>query len=273
MSEQSSAPQEGSSLYYSLWGVPETQRSRTFARLTLGRTLNDALLDVTTPEVAEQKLHWWHQELERLYHGQARHPSTQACADIAGDERARDAALDILGAAADERYAPATTEAELTTRLLRSGTAQLELCIASLTSENVSPLDDTLSPLALGLAQHQRLAQLPRLLAAGQAVFATSLYQKHAIEPADLTTQEAASSAAQRALLDEAIDNARAPLMTGLDAAETAWPQNHPARPIATLARLRLQQLNAWSKRQTPLAQSSYTRPPILKLWSAWRHR
>lgn len=266
-------PKEGSSLYYALWGVSNPQRQRALDRLALGRSLNEALLDVSTPEVAQQKLHWWHEEIDRWHRDAARHPSTQACSELAGDTLAREAALDILGAGADERYQPADSQDNLEERLLRSARAQLRLCVSALENAPTQPLAPTLDALALGLAQHQRLARLPELLSAGQAVFADSLFHKHALQPGDLLSRESALLPKQSALIDDAIHLAMSRLEPGVDAAEDTWPRGHAARPLATLGRLRLRQLKAWSHRKTPLAQAHYSLPPIVKLWIAWRHR
>jgi phytoene synthase len=265
---------EGSNLYYALWGVEDTVRHRCIARLALGRALEDALLDVTTPEVAHQKLHWWHEELDRLHDGKARHPETVACADLAGDPAAREAALNILGAAADERYTPAETTEQLNDYVVRGSHSLAALVLAGLEHKPVQALVEPLAPLAEGLALHDRLARLPRLLAAGQPVFATDLYTQHELDAADLAqTTDAAKLNASQALIAEATANARNRLETGINQASGVLVRDHAARPVFVLAHLRLRQLDAWAKRGTLLSREYFTLPPLSKLWTAWRHR
>ncbi len=274
MSDSVAQPHEGSSLYYSLWGVADPGRTRTLARLALGQALMDALLDVATPEVAHKKLHWWHEELERLHQGQARHPNTKACRDLAGDDKARDAALDVLGAAADERYTPAATMKELDERLARGYGGLLALCEASLAGTSVTETRDALSPLAVGLGHHHRLTHLPRLLAAGQPVFPNELYERHGTEPASLiSTSSDTIAAADQALLADAIAHATTHLEAGISNADAQWPNRSDKRAIVVLARLRLRQLESWAKRRTALHREGHSLPPILKLWIAWRTR
>ena len=62
---------EGSSLYYSLLWTDDAVRERLLARLSLVHTLLTTLEEVQEPEVAERKVHWWHEELERLGRGLA----------------------------------------------------------------------------------------------------------------------------------------------------------------------------------------------------------
>ena len=72
-------PSDGSTLYYALLKVDSTKRDQMIDLLALCKTLAGTLHDVSEVTVAEKKLHWWHEEIERL-HGQsgansARHPA------------------------------------------------------------------------------------------------------------------------------------------------------------------------------------------------------
>ncbi len=274
MTDAALQPTEGSNLYYALWGVEDAVRKSCLARLSLGRALDDALLDVTSPEVAHQKLHWWHEELDRLHDGRARHPETLACADLANDEAARDAALNVLGAAADERYRPPKTKHELDSCIARGSHGLMALVLSGLETRPVQALDAAVAPLAEGLALHYRLARLPHLMSAGQAVFAADLYAQHGIEASTLVrTDDDKAHAASQALITDAIANARSKLVTGIGQTNELWPRGHVARPVLVLAHLRLRQLDAWTKRRTLLSREYFTLPPLAKLWTAWRHR
>ena len=54
----------GSSLYYSLLWTDDAVKERFVQRLNLIQSLNSTLDDVQDPEVAQKKIHWWHEELE-----------------------------------------------------------------------------------------------------------------------------------------------------------------------------------------------------------------
>ena len=183
------APREGSTLYYSLLWTEPRPRARFLERLSLVRALARTLDDVHEPGVAERKVHWWHEELERLERGTPRHPRTLACRDSLGGLGSGTAAcLDVLSVAASARYTPPATDEELGERTTRSCRATLALLAHALSDapedlENEAVRDPAL---ALGLGLHATLARLPALLHRGFAVFSAASYARHGLTPAAL---------------------------------------------------------------------------------------
>ncbi len=79
---QHKASQSGSSFYYSFVVLPKKQRQAITALYAFCREVDDVVDNITEPAVAQAKLDWWREELERLYRGQPQHPVTQALAQV-----------------------------------------------------------------------------------------------------------------------------------------------------------------------------------------------
>ncbi len=275
-------PRAGSTLHYALLGVQAEPRRRVLARLALGRALVDVLMDVTDPGVARTKVHWWHEELDRLHVGEPRHPAAVACADLAGSEAARSLLLELLGAAASDRLEPAATIEALDATLGALGTYRVALaCDALAPGEGFLTGTDALPrALGIGLMRHERLSRLPPLLARRHAVFSTELYRRHGLDPAGLLTgvriapvegqaapTDDGDPAARAALLREAIGLAADALDSGL-AASAAAP-----KPVRAFAALRLRQLELWRAKGTDLLRERRSLTPLRKAWIAARTR
>ncbi len=199
---------EGSTLYYSLLWTSPAARQRFIERLELVQALSSTLDEVHEPLVAERKIHWWHEELQRMVEGTARHPAAQACqsslsvtaippwatrqSDEAGvasvtDNPVLNACLNIVSAASTIRFKPPSTEADANTLLEQSYLARLAL-LAHALSGDVDDLNlqqhSRIAARALG--KHEQLSRLPQLIHRGQAVFSDARYRKHALRPSDL---------------------------------------------------------------------------------------
>lgn len=68
--------------------------------------------DVNEPDVAEKKIHWWHEEISRIGQGEARHPACVQVQSYLHDEHCIRHCLTILTAAATERYTPLNSQAD-----------------------------------------------------------------------------------------------------------------------------------------------------------------
>ena len=185
-------PREGSTLHYALLWTAAEARERFLARLGLVVALSRTLDHVHDRGVAERKVHWWHEELERLRAGEPRHPRTVACAGpLAGLEAANAACLDVLSVAATTRYTPPADDAERRARLVRDHGARLAL-LAHALSGRAADLEepDIRNPgLAFALGLHETLARLPTLLHRGFAVFSDADYARHGLSPVALARE------------------------------------------------------------------------------------
>ncbi len=77
---QQKAAASGSSFYYAFLFLPPEKRRAITALYAYCREVDDAVDEVSEPAVAQAKLAWWAQEIDRLYAGSPQHPVTRALA-------------------------------------------------------------------------------------------------------------------------------------------------------------------------------------------------
>jgi len=71
---QDKAAKSGSSFYYSFLFLPGEQRHAITALYAFCREVDDVVDECSEPAIAQQKLHWWIEEVHRIFHGQPQHP-------------------------------------------------------------------------------------------------------------------------------------------------------------------------------------------------------
>jgi len=205
-------PAEGSTAYYALRHYHDTDIDRLHRTLTLSNSIGQCLLEVKDPSVAEKKIHWWHEELERLFKTEPRHPATQGYKPVfqtlppADRELAGQCLLAVLSCHSDERFKNAVTDDEFQQRLIRNYRARLVLVSLACSDKQVvnindngdgafaikppavkPPTTDCLDPLATGLALTHRLANFHGLFYAGMPVWPDSLYDTYQLTPDQLS--------------------------------------------------------------------------------------
>lgn len=296
MSDESvSQPREGSSLYYSLlWVAPEA-RERFISRLSLIDALATTLEDVQEPTVAQQKIHWWHEELDRAIAGNARHPIVQACqTSFIGNNAVRDACLPILSVASTLRFTPCATDKEASSLVVKGFQARLALLGHALTLQDAElEIDSHPQLAALGFGLHDQLNRLPKLIHRGLSVFSHETYDKFNIRPDDLARHIRVAAedgklptgslggvpvvveVPQRAkLIQSAIAQVRLTLQQATSS-ETIRQRYRQADviPLWRLLILKHHQAKMWEKQQPDLLRERMTLTPLKKLYRAWQHR
>ncbi len=294
---------EGSSLYYSLLWISEDQRLRFVNRLALVNALAETLESVQEPNVAEQKIHWWHEELERLNKAKARHPATQCCqTELQNNQSAIETCMQLLSAVASERFTPCKTDEEVDDLIIRGFQARLALLSHSLSQKQSDLISDNQPQLAaLGFGLHERLRRLSRSIHRGQPVFSTQTFQRFNCTPQQLASQIPATQQSGEMPSTSSDAFKKIPILdaSSLDASEHHAPllayaidqvqttlqratqdesvqQHYQRRPLLPLWRLLIlkhRQAKLWQKRQPNLLQEGLTLTPLLKLYHAWRHR
>jgi len=270
-------PRPGSSLYYAGLYADEATRDRCLRTLNLISIIANSLLDVQDPAVAQQKIHWWHEELDRLDNTSATHPSLIACQFIHDNQRLKKHCMAVLSAAANERMAPATTEADLSAELGSDYYARGALLLDGLIGKPSTPelMDQLLPDLANAFSHSARLRQLRRLLHRGIAVFSDEYYKQFDLEPTTLI-QYVASDEPRNEKIDRLIAD-RVDLAAAAHAkAETALTidmvkQQSSLLPLLTLTHMRQQQIRLWQKVRPDLLKESITPTPVRKFWLTWR--
>ena len=288
-----SSIEEGSSLYYSLLWTPPATRQRFIDRLDLVRSLAGALDDVHEPQVAEHKIHWWHEELERMLTGASRHPAAQACqGSLPGP--ALPACLGILSASSTTRFTPPSTTAEADALLVQDQVARLAL-LAHALSDDVAELDLGSHPhnVARALGRHEQLSRLPYLVHRGQAVFSDETYRQFGLQPADLAARVRVAEDARQPegstlgsipvvvekpdrqeLLCDRVAAATAEARQALaDPLVSRRYRQAPLLPLWRLLVLREKQLSLWQEKQPDLLRERLVLTPLTKFYWAWRHR
>lgn len=271
------APRPGSSLYYAGLYCDEDTRVRALRTLNLIAVIANSFVDVQEPAVAQQKIHWWHEELARLDDNAATHPTLAACQTIHDNERLKNLCMAILSAAANERMAPATKEQDLSEQLASDFTARGMLVLDGLFGE---PTPDKISEqvvpgLAKAYSHSDRLRQIRHLLHRGIPVFSNEYYEKFDLDPTALiehiATEETHNEKIE-ALLADSVDKAAA-VYSDIDSLLPISMVKEEPRllPLLTLTRLRHQQINLWQKQRPNLLRESLTPTPVRKFWLTWR--
>lgn len=304
---------EGSSLYYSLLWTDALRKQQFVDRLTLIHALSTTLDDVQDPQVAERKIHWWHEELQRMISGQARHPATQLCQDslrsgYRGESLADmendpglEACLAILSSVSTSRYTPPATDMEADSNITRQFLGILSLLCQALSNDPADlNMQTHCSEAALALGKHDQLLRLPARLHRGQPVFSTESYQSHDLSPADLAARirVQASNAAEhdnhkttdaqgsedttgksdarrrQLLLSHEISNAQHQMRSALaDENVSHRYRREPFSPIWFLLLLRERQLSLWQRKQPDLLRERMSLTPVRKFMTCWSNR
>jgi phytoene synthase len=82
--EQKAAP-AGSTLYYSVLFLPQSQRRAVVALYAFCRELQDAVDQASDPAIARAKVLWWRNELQATFAGNPQHPVMHALAPVIRD--------------------------------------------------------------------------------------------------------------------------------------------------------------------------------------------
>ena len=71
---QNKAAKSGSSFYYSFRFLPEKQRDAIIALYAFCREVDDIVDEIADHSVAQTKLNWWREEVQKIFHGTPTHP-------------------------------------------------------------------------------------------------------------------------------------------------------------------------------------------------------
>lgn len=299
--------EQGSSLYYCLLWTSTEARERFISRLNLVQALSTTLDDVQEHQVAQKKIHWWHEELQRMCESAARHPSTKACQTDAAvitkqypelsENPLMTVCLSLLSSASTTRFTPPQTISERQSQLVINFQSRLALLSHAL-SESVADLDVSThsEKAAEALGKHDQLSRLPALIHRGHAVFSDETYKSNKITPNDLAAGIRVASnpddfsgdgannlagipiiqekAGKKTLLTDAIADTHATLTDATSLTEVSSRYRRDSLlPIWRLLVLRRKQLALWEKKQPDLLVEHMSLTPIAKFFHAWRNR
>ena len=282
-------PLAGSTSYYALLNCSDTAVGNAWATLELIATVSEALASVSEPTVAEQKVHWWHEELARLAKGEARHPRCQTFQNhmvatfgsIKPVEKWIPDLLTVLSCNANERFSNAGTETQFKQRIDDDYSARLRLLARAMQAPDSMNAEDSVLPqqlisndLVMGLGLFDRLRRFHNLQAGGSMVWPDDWYTEHDLQPENLyekgkTTQlmnlfSSANRAASAALESDLSD-----VWQQRQATSATLPQASAVIIIA--ATLRMHQLKMWHRKQPDLLRQYQSLTPFRKSLVTWR--
>jgi len=293
---------DGSTLYYALLYEEKPSSTRALETLEFIQTLSSTLNDVTEGDVAEKKIHWWHEELARLSKQQARHPACIAVQNYLHSRLSMEACLAILSAAASERYTSFATEHELNETILADYGARLTLLEAALstpplanpqstvrhgekpiafqtkpevmTNNEETSASHTANVIAAGLGRFDRLNSMAKRLRCGYPVFSDERYKDYGLTPEDLLNH-AALPAEKLEKVQYLMASAVLDTLTCVERAVNSFAVPDVSKPtnltVRILCQIRYAQLKLWNKRKPNLLAESVTLTPIRKFIIAYR--
>ena len=281
-------PAAGSTSYYALLHCSDAASASAHSTLELINTISQVLSNVSEPAVAEQKVHWWHEELARLANGNARHPASVAwhermLANTGSLQPVKSLTqkwLAVLSCNANERFANATDDEAFRQRVEDDYSARLQLLAAAIaTADNSSAtMEKALSAdIARGLGLCHRLRQFNHLQSAGVMVWPDSLYQKYELKPESL--YDAASREQLMNLFRQVTDEAVESLLSGLSSQKTDNTVDNTDElenadtTILIASTLRLQQMKMWQKKRPDFLREYQGLTPFRKSLVTWRTR
>lgn len=289
------APAAGSTLYYSLLYSNDPAQQRVIDTLKLVNTLSTTLYDVNEPQVAEKKIHWWHEELSRLATQDARHPDCIAVQDYQHSQLSIKACLNILSASASERYNPLATEHDLSEHIITDYRARITLFEHAQTTEVQSsnlqsdvskdvasggeqPITFQPSPstkktaehnqklnardaMALGLGYSHRLNSLAPRIHSGYPVFSDETYQRYNVTPENIVGGNDAQT-----LLEHAIAQAKDALSDAIELCNNQSTAAHLTDDHLPIAQ-RSNQNKGGASISLPLYIMCHIRQAQMQLW------
>jgi len=282
---------EGSTLYYATLRMDESDRNKALNALALIQTLSQCLTGVQEPTVAQTKLQWWSDEINRLELNEARHPATKRCAPALANNSAVQTHLNtILDAATAARFdAPEDDEAwrEVVQRDYRARLQVIELAVGSDNHTNDTLLNISLDAFAMAAAWVHILSTLPNRIHHDNIALPPSLYQQFTVAPSVLRQHlrvegRAAQDTAQSTenddkinlLLEEAINRAAAALHEAIQSPSyESLHTNKNTKALATWLHIKHAQLILWQKAQPDLLRETMTLTPLKKWYIAFKHR
>lgn len=268
---------EGSTLYYALLYVDNATRIKALDTINFTHAISSVLFDVSEPQIAEKKIHWWHEELARLSKKSARHPAAIKVQNHLHDSESMKACLEILSAASAERFTPFTDDAALRSKLIEDYSARARLLESVFSNSNTPDISEEL---ALGMGQFYRLQSIVSGLRQGYAVFSDERYAEHSLSPEDLLSYSngiiegkdattLASNANIRTLITAAIAEAELTLSSAVSAANFQTT----SLPLQIMIRIRRAQLRLWKKRTPDLLGETLSLTPLRKFFIAYRSK
>lgn len=271
---------DGSTLYYATLRMDEQDRLQAINALGLIKTLSSCLTGVQEPNVAQTKLQWWSDEINRLALNEPRHPTTKRCANaLAGKESVQAHLTTLLDTATAARFDAPDDDEGWYELIQRDYAARLSVVQLSLGLNNHSLNKDFATAVGWvdilttlpGRIHHDTIALPPSLLKDFNLT-TEDLRKQLRIEGRKNSTPQNASVV--QSLLQEAVNRASTTVRSALQS--PAYEQlkgDKNQRALAIWLQIRYAQLTLWQKAQPDLLRETMTLTPLKKWYIAFQHR
>lgn len=264
------SPPAGSDFYYATLYFPPPVRTELHLLEALRRTIAHIPRSCSDRGVAHIKLAWWHDEIERLAAGQARHVITQSIAALGHDEPGLISALFALveGVRASLVGTTPATPAAVDTAILATHGGLIEALMRR-GRPCAAPAATAVIALAVQLERAAALHGLREHRHDGMIYIADTAFERHGLHPDDI--RAAYTSVQIRDLLRDELGTLR----NTIDTATAALPatERRGQRLFVTLARIASRNLALSLADDCQLLERRIEITPVEKLWLAWRTR
>lgn len=263
------AAPRGSSLYYSLYYAPRTLQPALRALFAYQREITKIPREVREPSVAQAKLAWWREELERAYTGQAQHPVAQALSNdlLPGRGIDRQRLLEVIdGVQLDLDYGLYPSFRELSDYCHRVGGSITGLAVELCGYQNPET-SHYAHDLGIALRLFTLLRNLRPNLDAGRLYIPEDDLQQAGVSFAELQAHR--TTPAIQALLVQQASRVRDFFSSALQ--RLPAEDRRRQRCGVVLAQLYLTLLTEMEAAGYPLLERRIHLTPINKFWIAWR--
>lgn len=267
-------PRPGSSLYQALRCTPRAQRAPLRLWLCWWHEVSSIPLEVSDANVAEQKLRWWHEEVQRGLSGTAQHPLMRDYLAMPAMEspfswpepalwtQQLEGLIQLVHQTRWLDDAALQRHNRMTTGAAAEGAACI-LGACSMQARSVASL------LGVGLRQSHQLARLGLDARHGWVNVPINVLQTHDVKAHQLSKPDAEIAPPGWPLLQHhLIEQARASLEQGLEGAgKLSSAEFASMLPLRILAHIHLAQLDAISKMGHRILHERVILTPLHKWW------
>lgn len=257
----------GSDLHYALMMAEHRQRGPLLAVWALWVELSDVPITVSDATVAERKLQWWREELQRAADGGGDHPVSQllVATDLLDQRRHADTRELLDGIEEELLYHAYPDEAALLAHAHRSG-APLGRLLARASAAD-SAAADSLHHFGIAFRLQQLLLRARASITCGRCHLPEDALRAAGID------RDALHAERTSAALAVVFDNAAQRIETLYAQADASLPAAHwrTLRSCRALAALQRALLDELRRSGFPLLEQRTELTPLRRLWIAWR--
>jgi len=258
----------GSDLHYALLMAEHRQRGPLLAVWALWVELSNVPVTVSDADVAQRKLQWWREELQRAADGGGDHPVSQLLvATNLLDQRRQADTRELLDGIEEELvYHAYPDEAALLAHAHRSG-APLGRLLARASAPDSTAADDSLHHFGIAFRLQQLLLRARASIACGRCHLPEDALRAAGIDRDALHAER--TSAALAAVFDNAAQRIETLYAQAVDCLPAEhWRTQRSSRALAALQRALLDELRSGG---FPLLEQRTELTPLRRLWIAWR--